>query len=61
MARLWRDRPEQRADVPAKTRAAWADALGALIPRYSPAPLHALPSFPACVHAVDTVQKALYG
>jgi hypothetical protein len=59
--RLWRDRKDQLADVSATTMAALSDALWAIIQRYAPATLHSLTSFPDFVHAVETVQKALYG
>src|SRR5262245_28621397 len=58
--RLWRDRKDQLADVPAKTIAALSGAMGALIQHYSPATLHSLTSCTYFVQAVETVQKALY-
>ena len=59
--RLWRDLKDQLTDVSATTIAALSDAICAIIQRYSPATLHSLTSFTYFVHAVETVQKALYG
>jgi transposase len=59
--RLWRDLKDQLADVPATTIAALSDAMCVIIQRYSPALLQSLTSFTYFVHAVETVQKALYG
>jgi transposase len=61
MERLWRDLKDQLADISVQTIAALSDAMCAIIQRYSPATLHSLTSFPYFVHAVETVQKALYG
>ena len=60
LARLWRDRQDQLAAVPATTMAAWLDAMCAIIQNYSPAPLHSLTSFTDFVQAIETVQQGLY-
>jgi DDE superfamily endonuclease len=57
MKRLWRDRKNKRADVPAKPITALSDALWSIIPSYSPATLHSLTHLTYFVQAVETVQK----
>jgi hypothetical protein len=59
MARLWRDLKDKLADLPVQTSIELSEAMGSRIQPYSQAPLHSLTSFASCVHAVDTVQKAL--
>jgi transposase len=61
MERLWRDLKDKLADVPAQSLAALSDAMCAVIQHYSSATLHSLTSFAYFVHAVETVQQALYG
>jgi transposase len=60
LERLWRDRKDKLADVPATTIAALSDALCAIIQSYSPATLHSLTSFTYFVQAGETVQQGLY-
>ncbi len=59
--RLWRDLQDQLAASPGQPSAALSAAMCASIPRYSPAPLHAVTRLAYCGQAVETVQKVLYG
>ena len=59
--RLWRDLKDKLADIPVTTIAALSEAMCAIIQHYSHAALQALTSFAYFVHAVEAVQKALYG
>jgi hypothetical protein len=61
IARLWRDRKDKRSDIPGKTLEALSAAMGAIIQHSSHATLQSLTSFAYFVHAVEAVQKALYG
>ena len=60
MERLWRDLKDKLADIPVKTIIELSDAMCSIIQHYSQAALHSLTSFAYFVHAVETVQKALY-
>lgn len=59
--RLWRDLKDKLSDMPFKTIDALAEAMGTIIQHYSHATLQSLTSFTYFVHAVEAVQKALYG
>jgi putative transposase len=59
--RLWRDLKDKLSDIPVKTIEALSAAMGAIIQHYSHATLQSLTSFAYFVHAVEAVQKALYG
>lgn len=61
IARLWRDLKDKLSDIPVKTIDALSAAMGAIIQHYSHATLQSLTSFAYFVHAVEAVQKALYG
>jgi hypothetical protein len=60
MERLWRDLKDKLADLTAKTRDEWSEAVGTLIRSYAPAALKSLTSFAYFVQAVETAQKAMY-
>jgi hypothetical protein len=60
MERLWRDLKDKLAAIPVKTITELSDAMCSIIQHYSHATLQSLTSFVYFVHAVDTVQKALY-
>jgi transposase len=59
--RLWRDLKDKLSDIPVKTIDALSEAMGTIIQHYSHATLQSLTSFTYFVHAVEAVQKALYG
>jgi transposase len=59
--RLWRDLKDKLADIPVKTITALSEAMDTVIQHYSHATLQSLTSFAYFVHAVEAVQKALYG
>jgi putative transposase len=59
--RLWRDLKDKLADIPVKTITALSEAMGTIIQQYSHETLQSLTSFAYFVHAVEAVQKALYG
>ena len=52
---------DKLADITVKTIVTWSEAMCTIIQHYSHATLQSLTSFAYFVHAVEAVQKALYG